>query len=167
MGFHVRNRNEQDVDDEVDVDGDDEAVFGDAQFTEGDILVSGNDPQHATDGQELDVEIEDDEDIQTPHKSLRDLVAEGKIPSRSLEEENTGWSNTVEVAGNTDVDRADIAIALARKRRHSSALVGALEYKIKLLVGYSRLPDHSLTMTRNAGIDADVVLDFAALPNLH
>ncbi|KAF9785759.1 hypothetical protein BJ322DRAFT_1099605 [Thelephora terrestris] len=37
-GFHVRDTNHEDVEDEIDVDGDDEEVFGRAQFTEVDIL---------------------------------------------------------------------------------------------------------------------------------
>ncbi|KAG5220660.1 E3 ubiquitin-protein ligase [Salix suchowensis] len=37
-GFNIRNHTQKDVDDEVDIDGDDEAVFGTAQFTERDIM---------------------------------------------------------------------------------------------------------------------------------
>lgn len=37
-GFHIRDANQEDVEDEIDVDGDDEEVFGRAQFTEVDVL---------------------------------------------------------------------------------------------------------------------------------
>jgi hypothetical protein len=37
-GFHVRNTDHEDVEDEIDVDGNDDEVFGRAQFTEVDIL---------------------------------------------------------------------------------------------------------------------------------
>lgn len=67
-----------DVDDEIDVDGDDAAVFGDAQFTEGDIIVPGNN----TEDEELRVSSDDDVSL-TRHDrvgtSLRDLVAQGKV----------------------------------------------------------------------------------------
>ncbi|ETW83698.1 hypothetical protein HETIRDRAFT_155133 [Heterobasidion irregulare TC 32-1] len=38
LGFAVRDRTLEDVDDEVDIDGDDEGVFGTVQFTEADLL---------------------------------------------------------------------------------------------------------------------------------
>lgn len=37
-GFHVRDTNHKDIEDEIDVDGDDEDIFGRPQFTEVDIL---------------------------------------------------------------------------------------------------------------------------------
>lgn len=98
--FHIRDRTLQDVDDDIDVDGEDE--FGDAQFTEGDILRlssssgaapaipqqsssaarSNRDRQHRSPDVELDLDLDidvelTDDDERT--KSLRDLVAAGKI----------------------------------------------------------------------------------------
>lgn len=98
--FHIRDRTLQDVDDDIDVDGEDE--FGDAQFTEGDILRlssssgaapaipqqsssaarSNQDRQHRSPDVELDLDLDidvelTDDDERT--KSLRDLVAAGKI----------------------------------------------------------------------------------------
>ena len=55
-GFHVRDTNREDVEDEVDVDGDDEEVFGRAQFTEVDIL-SASRSMSASKESEKDVEI--------------------------------------------------------------------------------------------------------------
>ena len=39
-GFDIRNTTQEDVDDEIDVDGDDDVLFGAAQFTESDILAT-------------------------------------------------------------------------------------------------------------------------------
>ena len=126
MGFHVRNRNDADVDDEVDVDGDDEAVFGDAQFTEGDILPLNTDPRHIEDGRELGVDPEGD-DILTGNESLRDLVAKGKLPKRSERSEATRQCSVND-------DATDLAVAAARRSGNTSSLVNALESKIRLLV---------------------------------
>ena len=86
MGFHVRDGNEQDVEDEVDIDGNDEDVFGSAQFTENDILCPGSDPHDA------EAEIQSggagDGELQSDARSLRALVAEGKV----AREANTGWA---------------------------------------------------------------------------
>ena len=129
MGFHVRNRNDADVDDEVDVDGDDEAVFGDAQFTEGDILPLNTDSRHIEDGRELGVDPEGDggDDVPTGNESLRDLVANGKLPKRS---------ETLEATRQCSVNRdaTDLAVAAARRSGNTFSLVNALESKIRLLV---------------------------------
>lgn len=45
LGFVVRNRTVEDVDDEIDVEGDDLSAFGAAQFTEADILIEGGDSE--------------------------------------------------------------------------------------------------------------------------
>lgn len=57
-GFDIRNTNHVDIEEDVDVDGADEAIYGEAQFTERDIIV----------GEDMDVDIGDVED-------LRNLVA--------------------------------------------------------------------------------------------
>ncbi|KAI3616579.1 ring finger protein 1 [Moniliophthora roreri] len=43
-GFHTRNPDSQDVDDEVDVDGDDAVLYGVSQFTETDVLPLNPEP---------------------------------------------------------------------------------------------------------------------------
>jgi hypothetical protein len=137
MGFHVRNRNEPDVDDEVDIDGDDEAVFGDTQFTEGDVLVPSNDPRHIGDNEELEIEIDGDGDeIRLQNKSLRDLVAEGGV---LMKEEDQSKGKEKDFAEDRETSRTDLAIAIARKRGNLSALVSALDHKVKELVWVSRL----------------------------
>jgi hypothetical protein len=134
MGFHVRNRNDADVEDEVDVDGDDEAVFGDAQFTEGDILPLHNGPRHV-EGMHAGPEGEADDNLQTVRESLRDLVANGKSPNRS-----PTLAAPIESQANGDaVTTTDFAIASARTNGNMPSLVVALERKIALMVR-NRLP---------------------------
>lgn len=57
-GFHVRDTNHKDVEGEIDVDGDDEDIFGRAQFTEVDIL-SASKSMNSSGGSEATVEIEE------------------------------------------------------------------------------------------------------------
>jgi hypothetical protein len=138
LGFHTRDQNDQDVDDEVDVDGDDEAVFGGAQFTEGDIL------GHAEGNEDGDVQIDgdttsdEDEDGSTERKTLRDLVAEGKVIRRRSPPSGDGVeaikAKMEEIMGVGDADKMDLAVSSARRQGDSSALIQALENKVKQLV---------------------------------
>ncbi|KAF9504736.1 hypothetical protein BS47DRAFT_1354796 [Hydnum rufescens UP504] len=123
-GFSVRDRTAHDVDDELDIEGSDEEVFGNAQFTEGDIL-----PLQPDD----DIDIEDndngdDHGVSAPGPSttstipsasirgisLRDLVAAGKRRKRRTVT-LTNPSVPLKRSGDTD------------------ELVRALERKIKVL----------------------------------
>lgn len=134
-GFHTRDRHEQDVDDEVDIDGDDQA-FGDAQFTEGDILPVDH-PQPAVE-QDVEVEIEGDSEgeAQREQKTLRDLVAEGKVVRKAVSNDgiNAVKEKMDEVMGVGDADKMDLAILAARKRGDKSLLITALKNKVKQLV---------------------------------
>ena len=69
----MRDRNAQDVEGEVDIDGDDEGVFGDPQFTEVDVVpLSGDNIPEDAEHDQLD------DDAPQERKSLRDLVNEGR-----------------------------------------------------------------------------------------
>ncbi|KAF9031812.1 hypothetical protein BDZ89DRAFT_1063696 [Hymenopellis radicata] len=128
-GFHTRDRNEQDVEEEIDVDGDDDA-FGCAQFTEGDILPLAAPPPH----QDVEVDIENDDD--EADETLRDLVAAGKTKKgkgRTQEGLDAVKAKMDEVMGIGDTDRMDLAILAAKKSGSKSALVSALEEKVKHL----------------------------------
>jgi hypothetical protein len=74
LGFAVGDRTAEDVEDEIDVKGDDLGIFGAAQFTEADVLAeSGDGGQHAV----VDLEIErarDGEDLQEPISALESKV---------------------------------------------------------------------------------------------
>ena len=63
-GFHVRDTNREDVEDEIDVDGDDEEVFGRVQFTEVDIL-SASRPMSTSGDSETNIEAK-----QAPESSI-------------------------------------------------------------------------------------------------
>jgi hypothetical protein len=69
-GFDVRNTSHVDVEEDVDIDGADEAVFGEAQFTERDVIA----------GEDAEVDIGDADD-------LRNLVA-GPQETQNAEIEN-------------------------------------------------------------------------------
>lgn len=147
-GFDIRNRNDQDVDDEIDVDGEDEAVFGAVQFTEQDVLAPSADP-HEVDGARsdpgTDAEIDVDDAMapgessagteRDPKKgrSLRDLVAEGKVIQHQVEDAKQAMN---EVMGVGDAEKVDLAVELARRGGDQAALVKALESKVKLLVSH-------------------------------
>ena len=146
-GFDIRNRNDQDVDEEIDVDGEDEVLFGAPQFTENDVLAPHADPA-ASDGAqsdagtEADVEVDDGiasgststaapERDPKKGKSLSDLVAEGKVVRQQVEDAKRMMD---EVMGVGDTEEVDRAVELARRSSDQAALVRALESKVKLLV---------------------------------
>lgn len=134
-GFHIRDRNQLDVDEDVDVDGDDEAVFGGAQFTERDIL----DPSFAvarTDVDESAVVDIDDDDEPGGGRTLRDLVAEGKVVTRraSITDLDGVRAEMEQVMGVGDTDKMEQAIILAKQSGSPTKLITALESKINQLV---------------------------------
>ncbi|GLB34070.1 putative E3 ubiquitin-protein ligase RNF220 [Lyophyllum shimeji] len=131
-GFHMRNQNDQDVDDELDVDGDE--GFGEPQFTEGDILPVN--PSRGEVDEDIEVEIEgDDEDgAQREQKTLRDLVAEGKVVRKaSGNDVDEVKAKMEEVMGLGDTEKMDLALLAARKRGDKASLITALENKVKQL----------------------------------
>lgn len=125
-GVHVRDLSQLDIEDEVDIDGDDE--FGTAQFTEQDVM----DPSFI-EGARDEGEDEDDDD---DGKTLRELVAEGKVMTRkTFTPDLEGVRAEVEqVMGVGDADRMNQAVNAARKSGDTLKLLAALEDKIKQLV---------------------------------
>ncbi|KAI0832661.1 hypothetical protein BC628DRAFT_1347805 [Trametes gibbosa] len=142
-GFDIPNRNVQDVDEDIDIDGEDEAVFGAPQFTEQDLLALGADPPDtASDaGTDADVDVDDD-DAQAESsaeaiekdarkgRTLRDLVEEGKLVHKHVEEAKRTME---QVMGVSETEQADLAVELARRKGDQVALIRALEDKIHLL----------------------------------
>ncbi|KAG7447575.1 uncharacterized protein BT62DRAFT_966570 [Guyanagaster necrorhizus] len=128
-GFHTRNRNEQDIEEDIDIDGDDEA-FGCPQFTEGDILGPAPAPEIEVD---VDIENEGHGSVAT---TLRDLVAEGKV-TKGKEKIHGGLdavkAKMDEVMGVGEADRMDRAILTARHSSNRPALIKALEEKVTFL----------------------------------
>ncbi|KAJ7591649.1 hypothetical protein C8J56DRAFT_936088 [Mycena floridula] len=112
-GFHTRNSNEQDVDEEIDIDGDDSILFGDAQFTERDIL-----------GQAEDVDVEEDGE-----RTLRGLISDGE----AIKEEKTPKEVKDDLLTMNEIDLLNLSILAAKRAKDHGMLVLALENKIKHL----------------------------------
>ncbi|KAK2466028.1 hypothetical protein APHAL10511_001670 [Amanita phalloides] len=133
-GFHTRNPEEQDVEDEVDIDGDDQDVYGEPQFTEGDLIALIRDGDSDNMDEFAYVEIEDgtEDEMHSGEKTLQDLVAEGRRAT-SGDGVEAIRAKMNEVMGVGDTERLDSAIAAAQNKGDKVALISALENKIKLL----------------------------------
>ncbi|KAF9481866.1 hypothetical protein BDN70DRAFT_991605 [Pholiota conissans] len=131
-GFYTRFE-EEGVEEDIDIDGDDQAIFGAAQFTEKDVV-----PIHAqiSDAVDEDVEVEiEDSDGENQEATLRHLVAAGKVVKRDIQVDinDTVKKQMNEVMGVSEIDKLDLAIVSARQRGDRIALVLALESKVKQL----------------------------------
>lgn len=128
-GIHVRTSNSVDVEDEVDIDGEDEAVFGEAQFGEVDVLALPSSDHNVPHPENEDTDIDIDGQLGTTQErqTLRHLVVEGKV----LTKREDSLGGNVQPA---DMSQLDVAIFTARSRNDPSALIVALENKIKTLV---------------------------------
>ncbi|KAF9059383.1 hypothetical protein BDP27DRAFT_1238893 [Rhodocollybia butyracea] len=117
-GFHSRNHNEHDVEDDIDIDGDDAEIFGTAQFDEGDILDVETIPVSTTSSARTLPTSVLEQDGDQPAKVLRGLIAANK--ARHILMDATGIS---------EMDQVDVAIIMAKKKGDRGALVTALENK--------------------------------------
>ena len=108
-------------------------MFGSAQFTEGDILGPTN-----TENGNVRIDADSDDEGGTDlHKTLRDLMSQGKVVRRSSREGvEAVKAKMEEVMGVGDVDKMDLMINSARKHalKNPGVLIEALENKIKQLV---------------------------------
>jgi hypothetical protein len=126
----------RDVDDEVDIDGDDEEVFGNAQFTEGDIIgPHSNPPADVEPG--LGVEVNGHDETLTESKTLKDLVAEGRTTGIRTPPGNS--ADEVRARMDEVMGEVNQAITVARKQGNPGTLITALENKVKQLVRCSLL----------------------------
>ncbi|KAG2156328.1 hypothetical protein DEU56DRAFT_230240 [Suillus clintonianus] len=127
-GIHVRTSNTLDVEDEVDIDGEDEAVFGEAQFGEADVLaLPSSDRDLHPENEDADVDIDGQLGTAQERQTLRHLIVEGKVLVK--------WTDSIEskVVQPTEMDQLDLDIFTARSRNDPSALIVALENKLKTL----------------------------------
>ncbi|KAG5722652.1 E3 ubiquitin-protein ligase, partial [Termitomyces sp. T112] len=133
-GFHTRNRDEQDIEDDVDIDGDD--GFGDIQFTEGDVLPISSSRAEVNEDDDVEIEGNDEEShAQRTQQTLRDLIAEGRVVrNASGTELDKTKAKMEEVLGLSETDKMDLAILAAKKRGDKGSMITALENKIKQLV---------------------------------
>lgn len=138
LGFHTRNRRDRDVDDEIDIDGDDQ-TYGDAQFTEGDILGSTI-ISRANDDTEVGMEEDGEGHPQVQQKSLRELIAEGRS-GRHVDHGLGGPSNSRVAEEELDpmLLKMNLAVRLARKENDRIGLISALENKVNYLVSLAVL----------------------------
>lgn len=157
-GFDTRDRNQQDVDDDIDIDGEDDMIYGAAQFTEGDIVVVADVGAGSSRSRSSDDEMaaHDDGGGEGEGKTLQDLVAEGK---QVAEQDATGLDGSV---------GADEVVEHARKSGSALALVSALESRIRILVSSPAFITSFVSLTIYAGSEPNsVVLFTLALSNLH
>ncbi|KJA29792.1 hypothetical protein HYPSUDRAFT_210662 [Hypholoma sublateritium FD-334 SS-4] len=132
-GF-VTRIDEEGIDEDIDIDGDDQAIFGVPQFTEGDVFPI-NVPRQEANDEDGDVDIEDVDEETRAEPTLRHLVAAGKVVKRNV----LSGGNEVakhqmdQVMGVSEIDRLDLAVAAARQRGDKFGLVLALESKLQHL----------------------------------
>lgn len=127
-GFHIRNRNEQDVEEELDIEGDDQAVYGEVQFTEKDVVpvrMAREDGFHVN----IEDDSEDEGEVQRVQQAPHDLVSHSATNTEKLIEETGRFPDDLEV------DQIDLTIVVARDRGDKEGLLAAMENKIKHLVG--------------------------------
>lgn len=128
-GIHVRTSNSLDVDDEVDIDGEDEAMFGEAQFGEADVLaLPSSDRDLHPENEDIDIDIDGHLGTAQEQQTLRHLVVEGKV---LMERADSIESKVIQ---SFEMDQLDLDIFTARSRNDTSALILALESKLKILV---------------------------------
>ncbi|KAF4619453.1 hypothetical protein D9613_005297 [Agrocybe pediades] len=119
--------NDNGVDEEIDIDGDDQAIFGEAQFTENDIVPVNRSPGIIDDE---DVDIEDVESA----ASLQNILTNRSTSKTPTPNETTVVRTARIDDGISEMDRLDVAITYARQRGDKAGLILALENKVKALV---------------------------------
>jgi len=135
-GFDTRDRNQQDVDDDIDIDGEDDALFGAAQFTHSDIIPLANGRREEGPG----ADIEDDTG-NTPARregdnkaAFQDLLVSGKLVRRKVKAVGDLKQTMDEVIGVGEAEEVEKAIKRARRDGNDAALIKALESKVQLMV---------------------------------
>ncbi|PPQ70445.1 hypothetical protein CVT26_013939 [Gymnopilus dilepis] len=126
-GFHRRIEDDECVDEEIDIDGDDQAVFGEAQFTEGDVVPVNNRLEGIDEDVQVEIEGDEDDEAQQVQRSLRDLISTGRRKEPQI-------SKAVEADSSSEADKIELAILTARQRGDKTGLLSALENKVRLLV---------------------------------
>jgi hypothetical protein len=132
-GIHIRT-GDQDVEEEIDIDGDDDEAFGVAQFTERDVVPLNNVGQATEADMDVDVDVDgDDEDEGWPQDAT---VASRTVlqPQRESFPTPDGRSSSEEDIDARALEQANAAIDIARRSGNRAALLKALEGKIQMLV---------------------------------
>lgn len=129
-GFYQRNRNEEDVDDEVDIEGDEQAVYGEVQFTEGDVLPVTIEREDREEDVEVNIEDDEEDETQQGQQTLRELVAASDVGKTSSGRQRRMDDHT----SMSGLEEVESVIASARQKGSNVLLAAALENKIKFLV---------------------------------
>ena len=132
------------------MDGEDDILFGAAQFTEGDIipLTNGN-----PDG-DVASEAGDETGLASTSQgasttALKELVASGKLVRRKVHNVGDLKQTMDEVMGVGEAEEVEKAIEKARRDMNDAALIKALESKVQLVVSmlfrlYHSSAEHTL-----------------------
>ena len=135
-GIHVRTQM-QDTEEDIDIDGTGDAIFGDAQFGEEDVVgvsddTSDNPEAIDIDGEEGERSNHDRQRRNAPGSagSQNGTRSNPRSEDKPAEHERSD-GNIISVV---EDDRLDLAILAARKRGDHLTLVAALEAKIKSIV---------------------------------
>lgn len=117
---------------------------------------------------EVDIGGDSEGEIQGDRKTLRDLVAEGKVVRKNTPDGNmeTMKAKMEEVMGLGDAEKMDLAILAARKRGDKSSLIIALKNKVKQLVGALIKIASNVWLIASTGIDARIFDNVITLSNL-
>lgn len=145
-GFNVRDRSQLDVDDDIDVDGEDDVLFGVAQFTEGDIIqLADRHPDGDAASEGGDVPVEPHASREPPSTTaLKDLVADGMLVRRKTDMSDLEQAMD-EVIGIGEAEEVERAIEKARRHKNNAALIKALENKLRLVVSILSQAHRSMT----------------------
>ncbi|KAL4076220.1 hypothetical protein J3A83DRAFT_4357334 [Scleroderma citrinum] len=134
-GIHVRTQT-QDTEDDIDVDGMDDAIFGDAQFGEADVVGLTDD----NDGDPKDIDIDGKKGERSNHDrhGQNAGASEGSFwQSRAPLNSRLGNmlvappKTSTDMISDTENDKLDLAILAARESGNHLTLIAALEMKIK------------------------------------
>lgn len=101
-GYDIRDRNVPDVDDDLDVDGDEDTVlYGESQFFESDIIAGEDSPNHSSRRESASPNPENQE---PPTRILRELVAARKmvLTQRDIDIEGEEEDERVSVASSAE-----------------------------------------------------------------
>lgn len=134
MGFVVRDHLQQDVDEDVDIDGEDDVAYGAPQFSQGDVV---NPLSSLDEDEDVDIDGELGESESSNHTLV---VRPSKTPKEKTSPEETfaGLNNLKEavddISWKGELDVLNEAVNRASRSGDLHALTEALQNKMKLLV---------------------------------
>ncbi|KAG8739368.1 hypothetical protein FRC10_005687 [Ceratobasidium sp. 414] len=129
-GFDIRDRNLPDVEDELDIDGDEDTVlYGESQFFEGDIIPRDEDETES--GSQRRSTSPTSEGGGPPTRRLRDLVAVRKteVTLREVDIEGEEEDERVSVGSSIGVGHA-LPAATQDKDTHIASLMAKIEHLV-------------------------------------